>query len=75
VAGFDFAIAEECQVYSECASYTRAYGRHVIEVEYTDNGRWYYRRACAARGNRISVILRDRDVLPRGHTGYVYRAC
>jgi hypothetical protein len=32
VAHFDFAIAEECQVYSECASYTRAYGRHVIVV-------------------------------------------
>jgi hypothetical protein len=75
IAGFDFAIAEECQVYSECSSYTRAYGRRVIEVEYTDNGRRYYRRACAARGNQISILLRDRDVLPRGRNGYVYRAC
>jgi hypothetical protein len=75
VAGFDFAIAEECQVYSECSAYTKVYARHVIEVEYTDNGRRYYRRACAARGSAISILLRDRDVLPRGRSGYVYRAC
>jgi hypothetical protein len=75
IAGFDFAIAEECQVYSECSSYTKAYGRHVIEVEYTDNERRYYRRACAARGKAISILLRDRDVLPRASLGYVYRSC
>jgi hypothetical protein len=74
-AGFDFAIAEECQVYSECSAYTKVYGRHVIEVEYTDNGRRYYRRACAARGKAISILLRDRNVLPRGRKGYVYQSC
>jgi hypothetical protein len=74
-AGFDFAIAEECQVFSECSAYTRVYGAHVIEVEYTDNGRRYYRRACAARGDTISILLRDRDVLPRGRKAYVYKAC
>ena len=74
-AGFDFAIAEECQVYSECSAYTKVYGRHVIEVEYTDNGRRYYRKACAARGDAISILLRDRDVLPRGKKAYVYKAC
>jgi hypothetical protein len=74
-AGFDFAIAEECQVYSECSSYTRAYGHRLVEIEYTDNGRRYFHRACAARGNQISILLRDRDVLPRGSHGYVYRAC
>jgi hypothetical protein len=73
--GFDFAIAEECQVYSECGSYLRHYGRHVLEIEYTDDGRRYYDAACRARGARISVILRDRDVVPRGRRGYVYQAC
>jgi len=73
--GFDFAIAEECQVYSECFHYLKAYGNHVIEIEYTDNGRKYYNQACAARGSRISIILRDRDVVPRGRKAYVYRAC
>lgn len=74
-AHFDFAIAEECQVWSECSGYTSVYGRHVIEIEYTDNGRAYYRAACRARGDRISIILRDRDVVPRGEKAYVYRAC
>ena len=74
-AGFDFAIAEECQVYSECGSYTRAYGRHVIEIEYTDDPLRYFRTACAARGDRISVELVDRDVLPRAAAGHVRRWC
>ena len=73
--GFDFAIAEECQVYSECRSYIRAYGRHVIEIEYTDNPLRYFRSACAARGDRISIELVDRDVLPRGADGHVRRWC
>jgi hypothetical protein len=73
--GFDFAIAEECQVYSECSHYTKAYGDEVYEIEYTDNGRAAYRTACAARGARISIILRDRNVTPRGSKAYVYKAC
>jgi hypothetical protein len=73
--GFDFAIAEECQVYAECSGYRAAYGRHVIEIEYTDNPRRYFRTACARRGDAVSVVLRDRDVVPRGHRGYVERWC
>ena len=73
--GFDFAIAEQCQVYAECRAYVRAYGRHVIEIEYTDNPLRYFRAACAARGDRISIELVDRDVLPRGTDGHVRRWC
>ncbi|WP_286930287.1 MULTISPECIES: endo alpha-1,4 polygalactosaminidase [Aeromicrobium] len=73
--GFDFAVAEECEVYRECGRYTRMYGRRVIEIEYTDNGRRAFTRACRARGSRISVLLRDRDVVPRGAKGHVYRTC
>jgi hypothetical protein len=73
--GFDFAIAEECQVYSECNFYTKTYGAQVYEVEYTDNGRAAYAKSCAARGARISIILRDRNVVPRGVKGYTYEAC
>jgi hypothetical protein len=73
--GFDFAIAEECQVYNECGHYLKAYGDEVYEIEYTDNGRAAYRKACAARGNRISITLRDRDVTPRGSPHYVYQSC
>ena len=73
--GFDFAIAEECEVYRECRRYTRTYHRHVIEIEYTDNGRKAFRRACRKRGNRMSVLLRDRNVVKRGNLAYRYRWC
>ena len=75
-AGFDFAIAEECQVYSECSAYTRAYGRGVVEVEYPDNGGVKnFAAACRARGTRISIEYRDRGVRARGRRGYVERWC
>jgi hypothetical protein len=74
-AGFDFAIAEECQVYNECGRYTKYYGAEVFEIEYTDNGRAAYRKACRTRGSQMSIILRDRDVTPRGSTRYRYQAC
>jgi len=73
--GFDFAVAEECAVYRECSAYTRVYGNHVIEIEYTDNGRRPYRRACQNHGERLSILLRDRELRPRGQPGYVYRSC
>lgn len=73
--GFDFAIAEECQVYIECNDYTKAYGDEVFEIEYTDNGTAAYIAACKARGTRISIILRDRNVTPRGNSHYHYKAC
>jgi hypothetical protein len=74
-AGFDFAVAEECEVYRECDAYADAYGDRVYEIEYTDNGREAYVRACAARGAGRSVILRDRDVLPAGEAAYEYESC
>ena len=73
--GFDFAIAEECQVYDECGDYTDVYGANVIEIEYTDNPRRFYTRACQRQGRQISVILRDRDVVARGESGYHYENC
>ena len=71
-AGFDFAIAEVCQVYGECAEYTAVYRTEVFEIEYTYKA---YQAACKARGARLSVIQRDRDVVPRGTAGYAYRSC
>lgn len=73
--GFDFAIAEECQRYSECGMYTKAYGDHVIEIEYTDGSSRDFAAACAARGSHISIVLRDRDVVPRGAHGYHSTTC
>jgi hypothetical protein len=74
--GFDFAIAEECHVYDECGAYVDAYGTRVYEIEYLDaGGTPNFDRACAARGSRISIVLRDRDVVPRGAAGYRYGWC
>jgi hypothetical protein len=73
--GFDFAIAEECQVYDECGRYRRVYGRHLVEIEYSDNQRRYFTAACAARGDAVSVVLRDRDVVPRERGAYVEKWC
>ena len=74
-AGFDFAIAEECAVYDECGDYLDAYGRQVYEIEYTDNGVDAYGKACESHGEDISIILRDRDVVPAGTAGYRYENC
>jgi hypothetical protein len=73
--GFDFAVVEECEVYRECGAYTRTYGSRMIEIEYTDNGRRAFARACAKRSGRASILLRDRDVVPRGSRHYVSRTC
>jgi hypothetical protein len=73
--GFDFAVAEECAVYDECDRYLSGSGDQVYEIEYTDNGVDAYRRACADHGDRISVVLRDRDVVPAGDTGYHDEHC
>lgn len=75
VAKFDFAIAEECERYEECDRYTRVFGSAVIEVEYTDYPRSVFDAACAARGAEISIIRRDRNIVPAGRPGYSYAAC
>jgi hypothetical protein len=74
--GFDFAIAEECAAYDECDDYTSVYGNQVYEVEYSDNGGLTnFALACAENGARISIAYRDRDIVPLGVRGYVYRWC
>jgi hypothetical protein len=69
--GTDFAIAEECNRYTECDSYTAGYGTGVFVIE--------YRRADFDKGCRqwpqLSIVLRDRDVRPAGTQGYVRAAC
>jgi hypothetical protein len=74
-AGFDFAIAEECQVYAECDSYRAAYGAHLIEIEYTDQPAAAFSTACRLRGAAVSIVLRDRDVTPAGDPHFVERWC
>lgn len=73
--GFDFAVTEECAVYDECDVYTAMYGGHVIEIEYTDNGREDFDRACDEAAGQRSILLRDRDVVPAGDPAYVFEHC
>ncbi|KLI97954.1 endo alpha-1,4 polygalactosaminidase [Streptomyces albidoflavus] len=70
--GLDFAVAEECGQYEECGVYDQAFDGRVLVVEYTEKG---LERACAAADGRLSVVLRDRDVLPEDEEGYVRGAC
>jgi hypothetical protein len=72
---FDFAVAEECDRWQECALYTAAYGDHVLAIEYADDLREDFSAACAAPDRPLSMILRDRDLVPAGSAGYVYERC
>jgi hypothetical protein len=61
--GYDFAVAEECGRYRECASYVAHYGRRVLSIEYR---RVDFRWTCAHYGSRLPVVLRDLALSPRG---------
>jgi hypothetical protein len=61
--GYDFAVAEECGRYHECATYARHYGRRVLAIEYR---RRDFRWTCAHFGKRLPVVLRDRALSRTG---------
>jgi Glycoside-hydrolase family GH114 len=69
--GTDFAVAEECDRYSECDAYTGAYGDHVLVIEYR---RKDFDKGCAAYP-QLSIVLRDLDLVTPTDKGYVYAAC
>ena len=61
--GFDFAVAEQCAQYSECASYAHHYGSHVLAVEYHAKA---FGQACRTWSDRISVVRRDVNLTRHG---------
>ena len=69
--GADFAVAEECDRYSECDAYTGAYGNHVLVIEYR---RRDFAKGCADYPD-LSIILRDLDLVKPTDKGYAYDAC
>jgi Glycoside-hydrolase family GH114 len=69
--GTDFAVAEECDRYSECDAYTGAYGDRVLVIEYR---RKDFEKGCREHPN-LSIILRDLDLVTPTDKGYVYDAC
>ena len=72
IAGFDFAIAEECGAFDECDVYRDVFGAHVLVIEYSESG---FDAACRNVGNSVSVILRDLDLVAVHTPGYRYDAC
>jgi hypothetical protein len=61
--GYDFVVAEQCGRDDECGRDVRAVGDHVLAIEYR---RADFRRTCEQYGDRLSVVLRDRDLSPTG---------
>ncbi|RKR76245.1 endo alpha-1,4 polygalactosaminidase [Frondihabitans australicus] len=73
--GYDFAVSEECDTFDECDQYTRVYGKHVIDIEYTDDLRGTFAQVCARKHTPPMTELRDRDLTTPGSKDYVYRSC
>lgn len=69
--GTDFAVAEECNRWNECADYQAVYGNQVYVIE--------YRRGDFDAGCRdfpeLSIVLRDLPLRAPGSSGYVYDGC
>jgi hypothetical protein len=60
--GFDFAVAEQCEQYHECAIYLDHY-LHVLAVEYHAKA---FRRACADWSTQMAIVRRDVDLTRHG---------
>ncbi|GAA4770450.1 endo alpha-1,4 polygalactosaminidase [Microbacterium gilvum] len=79
--GFDFAIAEECEVYDECGDYP--YPGRVLEIEYTDTGeltrdgdtRTAFEWACERHAGEHPITLRDRDLVAPDDPAYTFAHC
>jgi predicted small lipoprotein YifL len=72
---FDFAMAEECYRYNECAGYTDVYGSQVLDVEYTNDLRGTFASDCASTDRPAIMILRDVDLTTPTDKAYAYQSC
>ncbi|HEY9424223.1 MAG TPA: endo alpha-1,4 polygalactosaminidase [Microterricola sp.] len=73
--GFDFAVAEGCAAYGECAGYSDVYGEHVLQIEYTDNLPTGFDAVCASDERAPLTILRDRPLSTPAGAGYAFEQC
>jgi hypothetical protein len=69
--GTDFAVAEECNRYSECADYMDVYGDQVYVIEYRQQD---FDAGCTDFPE-LSIVLRDLDLVPEGQGAYVFDGC
>ncbi|CAM04721.1 secreted protein [Saccharopolyspora erythraea NRRL 2338] len=74
-AGFEFAVAEECSRYAECAEYAAVYGDRVIDIEYTDNLAAPLAQVCTRPERPRSMMVRDRQLVEVGAEEYFYLRC
>ncbi|MFD7896330.1 endo alpha-1,4 polygalactosaminidase [Streptomyces sp. NPDC059743] len=70
--GFDFAVAEECARYDECGRYADTYDDRVLVIEYRPTD---FTVGCREWGDRLAIVLRDRDVVPAGEPGHRNARC
>jgi len=74
-AGYDFAVAESCREFDECAAYTAEYGT-VLDIEYTDElGADGFDDSCADPDRPSSMILRDPELVTPEDPAYRYASC
>ncbi len=71
--GFDFAVAEQCIEFEECADYADVYGEAVLDIEYPEESG--AEDPCSAENKPASTVLRDRELALPGDAAYLYRAC
>ena len=69
--GTDFAVAEECNRYSECDVYKKGYGTRVFVIEYR---RQDFDVGCSTQAD-LSIVLRDVNVTKPGSSTYVFDGC
>jgi hypothetical protein len=69
--GTDFAVAEECNHYNECDTYTAGYGNSVLVIEYAQADL----DAGCANFPQLSIVLRDRNLVTPDQPGYVFGRC
>lgn len=69
--GTDFAVAEECNRWDECADYQEVYGDRVYVIEYREQD---FDKGCA-EFPELSIVLRDLDVTTPDSGTYIYEGC
>ncbi len=67
--GFDFAVAEECSEFDECAAYKQLYGPLVLYIEYSHDGMI---EACRQAIGPNPVVYRDRGLATPDDPDYAF---
>lgn len=69
--GTDFAVAEECNRYTECQDYVDGYGDHVLIIEYRKQD---FDAGCSDFPN-LSIVYRDLELVTPSDGAYLFDDC